>query len=111
MSSQPITLTNTIHLRDFVNEVVDDPTSSYIEIHTDLNIFEEDQFQCSALTMDLIPTRIRAYVSQAERGLYAPEAFIYADGRFSAVVTSGNVLEIRVHALSLMRCAILNLTL
>jgi hypothetical protein len=46
-SSWPLTLTNTIHLRDFVDGVVNDPTradTKYLEIQTDINIFEEDRF-------------------------------------------------------------------
>ena len=106
MSSRPPTLINTIHLRDFVDSVVGDPTradTNYIEIQTDINIFEEDRFYSSNVIAEPIHTRIRAYVTQAERDLYVPNAFFYADGRFTTAVTSDNILEITVHALSLMR--------
>jgi len=112
MSSRPPTLIGTIHLRDFVDSVVGDPTradTSYIEIQIDINIFEEDRFYSSNVIVEPIHTRIRAYVTQAERDLYVPNAFFYADGRFTTAVTSVNILEITVHALSLMRCVILNL--
>ena len=47
MSRQP-TFTNTIHIRDFVNDIVPDPgrenAPNYVEIQTDINIFEENGF-------------------------------------------------------------------
>ena len=67
MSSQPFTLTNTIHLQDFVDNVVDNPTKldtpNYIKIHTEINIFKEDRFYSSNVVVKPIFTRIRAYVS------------------------------------------------
>jgi hypothetical protein len=111
MSSRPLTLINTIHLRDFMDSVVGDPTrrdTNYIEIQTDINIFEENRFYSSNVIVEPVHTRIRAYVTQAERDLYVPNAFFYADGRFTAAVTSDNILEITVHAFSLMRCVILD---
>lgn len=110
MSSRQLSLTNTIHLRDFVDCVVDDPTRTapkYIEIQTDINIFEEDHFYSSNVIVEPIQTRIRAYVTQADRDLYIPNAFFYADGRFTTAVTSDDTLEIIVHTLSLMRWVVL----
>jgi hypothetical protein len=110
MSFRQLSLTNTIHLRDFVDCVVDDPTRTapnYIEIQTDINIFEEDHFYSSNVIVEPIQTRIRAYVTQAERDLYIPNAFFYADGRFTTAVTSDDTLEIIVHTLSLMRWVVL----
>jgi hypothetical protein len=67
MSSQQPTLTNTIHLRDFVDDVVDDPTrpgiSNYVEIRIYVNIFEENRFYSSDVIVEPIHTRIRAYVT------------------------------------------------
>jgi hypothetical protein len=57
-----------------------------------------------------IPTRIRAYVTQAKRDLYVFNTFFYADSRFTTTVISDNILEIIVHAFSLMRCVILDLS-
>lgn len=106
MSSQSLTLTNTIHLRDFVDEVANDLTrtvTNHIEIITDINIFEEEQFSSSDVIVKPIHTRIRAYVPQATRELYVPNAFFYAHGRFSTIMKSDGELEIIIHALSLMR--------
>jgi hypothetical protein len=113
MSSRPLTLTNTIHLRDFVDHVIDDPTQSdpnYIEIRTDVNIFEENQFNSTNVNVEPIPTRIRAYLPPAERELYVPNTFFYAEGRFLTTVTSEKTLAITVHAFSLMRYVISNLS-
>lgn len=101
MSSWPDTLNNTIHLRDFVDGVVDDPTRAgihYIEIQTDVNIFEEDRFYSSSVVAGPIRGRECAYVAQAERDLYVPNSFFYADDRFTTAVTSGNMLQITVQA-------------
>jgi hypothetical protein len=104
-------LTNTIHIRDFVDEVDPSPTQldNYIDIKTDVNIFQENRFSSSDVIVEPIPTRIRAYVSPAEREAYAPNAFFYAEGRFATSITSDNKLEITVHAFSLMRYVTLTL--
>jgi hypothetical protein len=104
MSSQ--SLTNTIHLRDFVDEVTGDPTRAdvnYIEIRTDVNICEEDQFYTPDVAVEPIRARIRAYTPQVERELLVPNTFIYVDGRFSTTVTPSNELQMTIHALSLKR--------
>jgi len=47
MSQQP-SFSTLIHIRDFVDTITDDPTrengSNYVEIQTDINIFEEGGF-------------------------------------------------------------------
>jgi hypothetical protein len=90
-----------------VDIVFDDPSKAnnpnYIEIRSDINIIDEDRFYSSSVIVEPIHTRIRAYIPKEERDLYVPNAFIYADGRFSTTTTSENTLEITVHALSLMR--------
>jgi hypothetical protein len=113
MPSQSLTLTNTIHLRDFVDEVTDDPTRTdinHIEIRTHINIFEEGRFCSSGIIVEPIHARIRVYATQVERDLYVPNAIFYADGRFSTTVTSDNELQITIHALSLMRQVIFHLS-
>jgi hypothetical protein len=117
--SRPTTFSNTIHLRDFVDAITDDPTRenapNYVEIQTDINIFEEDGFCGSHVDIDPIHTRIHAYLTREERELYTPNAFFYADGRFSAAQSPSGVLHISVQALSLMRfvqvCRLISLLL
>jgi hypothetical protein len=105
--SRPTTFSNTIHLRDFVDDIADDPTRqnapNYVEIQTDINIFEEDGFCGSRVDIDPIHTRIHAYLTREERELYTPNTFFYAHGRFSAAQSPSGVLHISVQALSLMR--------
>ncbi|KAJ4176198.1 hypothetical protein NW759_017555, partial [Fusarium solani] len=105
--SRLMTFSNTIHLRDFVDAITDDPTRenapNYVEIQTDINIFEEDGFCGSHVDIDPIHTRIYAYLTREERELYTPNTFFYADGRFSAAQSPSGVLQISVQALSLMR--------
>jgi hypothetical protein len=113
MASRSLTLTNTIHIRDFVDCITNDPTrleNNYIEIQADVNIFEENQFYSSDIIVEPIRTYIRAYVSPAERETYVPSAFFYAEGRFTTAITSDDRLEIIVHALSLMRYVVSNLS-
>jgi hypothetical protein len=105
---------NTIHIRDFVDCVHTDRTrpgiANCVEIHTDVNVFQEDEFYDSGITVEPIHTCIRAYLTASERDLYVTNAFFYADGLFSAAVTTENKLEITVKALSLQRCDILKLS-
>ncbi|KAM5359225.1 hypothetical protein ACJZ2D_014652 [Fusarium nematophilum] len=104
--SRPTTFSNTIHLRDFIDSITADPSrenaSNYVEIQTDINIFEEDGFYGSRIDIDAIHTRIRAYLTREERELYTPNTFFYADGRFSAAQSPGGVLQVTVQALSLI---------
>ncbi|KAK3312958.1 hypothetical protein B0H66DRAFT_631865 [Apodospora peruviana] len=69
MSCQP-SLSNTIHLRDFVDTVTDDPnrnTLGCVEIQTDINIFEEDGFYSPKIIVEPVRTRIHAYLTREER--------------------------------------------
>lgn len=113
MPSTPVKLANTIHIRDFVDCVLADrtrpKTENFVEIHTDVNVFKEDEFYDSGITVEPIHTCIRAYLTESERDLYVTNAFFYAEGRFSTAVTPENKLEITVHALGLQRCDILKL--
>lgn len=117
--SRLTTFSNTIHLRDFVDAITDDPTRknapNYVEIQTDINIFEEDGFCGSHVGIDPIHTHIHAYLTREERELYTPNTFFYADGRFSAAQSPSGVLQISVQALSLMRfvrvCRLISLLL
>ena len=111
MASRPLTLTNTIHIRDFVDFIINNPTDdNHIQIQADVNIFEENDFHSTDVIVEPIRTRIRAYVTDTERELYVPDAFFYVEGRFAAAVTSDDKLEITVHALSLMRYVVSNLS-
>lgn len=108
MSQLPI-LPNTIHLRDFVDSITDDPTRdsapNYVQIHTEVNIVQKAGFHSSVVNADPIPACILAYLTREERDLYSPNAFFYADGRFSTSPSVDGALEIIVHAFSLMRYA------
>ncbi len=105
MSRQP-TFSTIIHLRDFIDTIIEDSTRgvpNYAEIHADINIFDEDDFYSPDIIAEPIRTRIRAYMTQDEQNIYVPNAFFYADGRFSAVLSTDGALEINIQALSLMR--------
>ncbi|KID83204.1 hypothetical protein MGU_09485 [Metarhizium guizhouense ARSEF 977] len=106
MSRQP-TFTSIIHLRDFVDAITADPTRenapNYVEIQTDLNIFEEDGFHDPNIATDPIGTRIHTYLTQEQRELYLPGAFFYADGRCFTALSMNGTLEISTQTLSLMR--------
>jgi hypothetical protein len=105
--SLQLSFSSTIHLRDFVDTITDDPTRenapNYVEIQTEVNIFEESSFYSSNVNVEPIRTRIHAYLTREDRELYVPNAFFYADGRFSAALSADGALEISVQALSLMR--------
>lgn len=96
-----------IHVRDFVDVVVDDPTRegspNYVEIQSDIHVFEEDGFCNPGIVVEPIPAHIRTYMTREQRDGYPPDTFFYADGRFYTVVSTDGVLEITIHALSLMR--------
>ena len=66
------------------------------------NIFEEDGFQHPNITTDPIRIRIHTYLTQEQRELYLPGAFIYADGRFSTALWTDGTLEISKQSLSRM---------
>ncbi|KAH8653044.1 hypothetical protein BGZ61DRAFT_277385, partial [Ilyonectria robusta] len=103
MSRQSI-FSNTIHLRDFVDNVTDDPsrqnTPNYVKIQAEINIFEEDGFYSFAIDVEPIRARIHAYLTRENRSLYVPNTFFYADGCFSATPSADGALEIRVQVLS-----------
>ncbi|KAH7109129.1 hypothetical protein EDB81DRAFT_585724, partial [Dactylonectria macrodidyma] len=105
--SRQATFSNTIHLRDFVDSITDDPgrenAPNYVEIQTEVNIFDEDGFYSSHIDINPIRTRIHAYLTREERDLYTPNTFFYADGRFSAAQSAGGTLEISVQALKYRR--------
>ncbi len=109
--SRQSTLSNTICIRDFVDLVVSDPSrednQNYVEIRADVNIFEENDFFSDDIVVEPIRTRIRAYLSRGNRNQYCPNAFFYAEGRFSATIAPDNALEMNIQALSLMRCVFL----
>src|SRR6266513_4546029 len=101
----PSTFTNTIHIRDFVLNVVSARTpSGNIDIHADVNVFSEDQCSDSTVIVEPIHTCIHAYLTSGERPLYVPDAFFYAEGRFHTIITEENKLEIVVQTHSLNRC-------
>ena len=95
-------------MRDFIDVITDDPTrengQNYIEIQTDVNICGEDRFYSPNIIVEPIRTRIHAYLTAQERDLYVPNAFFYADGRFTTSLSENDNLEINIQALSLMRC-------
>ncbi len=95
-----------IHIRDFVDEVVADRNrlddENYVEIHTDVNIFQEDFFYDSRIIVEPIHCSIHAYLTQSHRELYSTNAFFYADGRFATTVIEDK-LQITVQAFSLQR--------
>lgn len=106
MSKQQ-TFPSTIHVRDFVDVVVDDPTRenspNYAEIHADINVFEEDGFSDPVISIEPIRTRIRTYLTREQRLTYPPDTFFYAHGRFFTVISQDGTLEMIIHTLSLMR--------
>lgn len=90
--------TNTIHIRDFIVDVGPDKThegsSSWIEIHADVNIFSEEEFSDPSVIVEPIQTDIRAFLKLPYRTLYVPNAFFFAIGSFSTVVMPDNKLKI-----------------
>ncbi|KAF1807902.1 hypothetical protein P152DRAFT_517962 [Eremomyces bilateralis CBS 781.70] len=106
MSRLP-SLSNIIHIRDFIDAVTDDPTRevspNHVEIYTDVNIFCEDNFYTPDIIVEPIRARIRAYLTRDQREQFVPNAFLYADGRFFTTQSPDNTLELSVQALSLMR--------
>jgi hypothetical protein len=105
--SRQQTFSTTIHLRDYIDAIADDPTReaspNYIQIKADVNVPEEAGFYSSSITTEPIRTYIYAYLKQEERDSYVSDAFIYAAGRFSTALSADGELEINVQAFSLMR--------
>ncbi|KAF1814388.1 hypothetical protein P152DRAFT_465257 [Eremomyces bilateralis CBS 781.70] len=92
MSRLP-SLSNIIHIRDFINTVTNNPTRQGSSNY-------EDGFYYSDVVVKPIRARIRAYLTQEQRELFIPDAFFYADGRFSTTLSADNTLEINVQALN-----------
>ncbi len=106
-TSRQSALLNTICIRDFVDSIGPDPSredkSNYVEISADVNIFEEGDPSPSDIIVEPIRTRIRTYLNRGDQNLYCPNAFFYAEGRFSIAKALDDALEINVQALSLKR--------
>jgi hypothetical protein len=106
MSSTSTKLMSAIHVRDFVDEVVPDRNrpddENYVEIHTDVNIFQEDNFYDSRIIVEPLHCCIHVYLTQSDRELYNTNAFFYADGRFTTTVIEDK-LQITIQALGLQR--------
>jgi hypothetical protein len=106
MSSASTKLMSAIHIRDFVDEVVPDRNrpddENYVEIHADVNIFPEDDFYDSRITIEPIHCYIHAYLTLSDRELYKTNAFFYVDGRFATTIVEDK-LQITIQALSLQR--------
>ena len=109
MSSNPAKAMSVIHIRDFVDEVVADRNrpedENYVEIHTDINIFQEDNFYDSRVIVEPIQCCMHAYLTPSDRDSYKTNAFFYADGRFTTA-TVEEKLQIIVQVLSLQRFGI-----
>ena len=106
MNNRQLPQVNTIHLRDFVDDVQNDSSRTspnHMEIHSDINVFSEAGFSSTNITTEPIHICIRAYLTQEERALYTTNAFFYADGTFYTTLKADGTLEITVHSLSLMR--------
>ncbi|KAK3364011.1 hypothetical protein B0T25DRAFT_443757 [Lasiosphaeria hispida] len=106
MSRQP-SFSNIIHLHDFIDTITDDPSHdvpNFVEIQTDINIFEEDGFYSPNIIVKPVHACIHMYMTREQRDAYVPNAFFYADGRFSAAPSENGTPEINIQALSLMRC-------
>lgn len=110
MASPMPKLANTIHIRDFIDDVLPDSSRpnapNCVEIHSNINIFPEDEFYDLNVVVEPIHTCIRTYLKQTERSLYTPNAFFYVDGRFITTLNPEGNLEITVYALSIERYTI-----
>ncbi len=102
MSSSSNNSLSVIHIRDFIDFVSVD--RSRVEIHTDLNIFEEaSDFHDDRICVEPIHCCVHTFLnSQSERELYDTDVYFYADGRFYTSVIEDK-LRINVQALSLTR--------
>ncbi|KAK1993564.1 hypothetical protein LX36DRAFT_661401 [Colletotrichum falcatum] len=107
MASQLPKLTNVIHIRDFIDDVLPDSTHpetpNYAEIHAAVNVFQEDDFYDTTIDSGPIQTCVRAYLKQNERELYVPNTFFYTDGRFIVETTAEERPKLIVQSLSLQR--------
>jgi hypothetical protein len=73
MSGRP-TFTNTIHLRDFVDNISHNPhrpnSPNHVSLHTEINVFDEGGFLNSSITAEPIAAQILAYVRPEKRSTY-----------------------------------------
>jgi len=80
---------------------VDNPardSPNFVEIQSDINIFDEDGFYSPNIIIEPIRTRIHTYLTREQRDAYVPNAFFYADGRFpSAPSEDGTMRYVRPH--------------
>ena len=95
-----------IHICDFVDNVISDwnwpNDENYIEIHTDVNIFQEDNFYDFRIIVESIHCWIHVYLTQSDCELYDTNVFFYADDQFTTTVIEDK-LQITIQALSLQR--------
>jgi hypothetical protein len=95
ISRQP-TFTNIIHLRDFINAIIDNLTQenalNFVKIHIDINIFKEDRFYNPNIIAKPIRTYIHTYLTREERDLYVSNNFFYANGRLFTALLIDNTL-------------------
>ncbi|KAH7180165.1 hypothetical protein DER46DRAFT_566802 [Fusarium sp. MPI-SDFR-AT-0072] len=107
MAPQLPKLTNSIHIRDFVDDVVPDSTRpnapNYVQIHTNVNVVREDGFYDASIAAEPIRTCIRAYLRPSECDLYVPNTFFYVDGRFAVDMNPDGGPMLTVQSLSLQR--------
>ena len=83
MNNRQLPQVNTIHLRDFVDDVQNDSSRTspnHMEIHSDINVFSEAGFSSTNGTTEPIHTCIRAYLTQ-EEALLSDGAGAYNEGR------------------------------
>ncbi|KXH62495.1 hypothetical protein CNYM01_14036 [Colletotrichum nymphaeae SA-01] len=107
MASQIPKLTNIIHIRDFIDEILPDSTRpetpNYTEIHAAVNVFQEDDFYDSTINSDPIQACIRVYLKRNERDLFVLNAFFYAHGRFTVEPVPDERPKLIVQSLSFQR--------
>ena len=95
-----------IHIHNFVDKVIPDQNQSddenYIEICTDVNIFQEDNFYDFRIIVKPIHCCIHIYLTQSDHKLYDTNAFFYVDGWFTTTLIEDK-LQITIQAFSLQR--------
>ena len=99
------TFTTTIHLRDFVDAVSEDPSQNspnHVSLRTDINIFDQDGFSDRNIVIEPILTHICACLTREERDAYHPDTFFYAVGRFFTTLLNDGTLHMTIQAMSLM---------
>ena len=95
-----------IHIHDFVDDVISNQNWSddenYIKIHTDVNIFQEDNFYDFRIIVESIHCWIHVYLMQSDHELYNTNAFFYVNDQFTTTLIKDK-LQITIQALSLQR--------